>query len=57
MNRDRKGTGDAREEVTFSLPSALMETMREFCRDKKVPPDTVAERALEEYFREGDMSH
>lgn len=43
--------------LTVSLPTALLETLREFCRDKRVTPELVVERALVEYFREGDMSH
>ncbi len=44
-------------QLTVSLPMALLETLREFCRDKRVTPELVVERALVEYFREGDMSH
>ena len=59
MNREPRGRGGngQREQITFSLPSDLVDTLREFCRDKKVAADIVVERALEEYFREGDMSH
>jgi hypothetical protein len=39
------------------VPAELAETLRDFCRDKRVTPDMVVERALAEYFREGDMSH
>ncbi len=59
MSADRKskaGNGE-REEITITLPTELADTLREFCRDKKVLPDIVVERALAEYFREGDMSH
>ncbi|HZW35789.1 MAG: hypothetical protein ACM319_06130 [Deltaproteobacteria bacterium] len=48
---------DGREQVTIWLPVELVETLREFCRDKRVGPELVVERALVEYFREGDMSH
>ncbi len=44
-------------QLTVSLPMVLLETLREFCRDKRVSPELVVERALVEYFREGDMSH
>jgi hypothetical protein len=59
MSGDRKskaGNG-GREQVTVSLPTELVDTLREFCRDKKVLADIVVERALAEYFREGDISH
>ena len=46
-----------RERVTFLLLPEIVEMLRAFCRDKNVPPDRVVERALVEYFREGDMSH
>ena len=55
--RRRKSGNGQREQITVSLPSELVDTLREFCRDKKVVADIVVERALEEYFREGDMSH
>ncbi|HEX8043666.1 hypothetical protein [Candidatus Deferrimicrobium sp.] len=43
--------------VTVTLPAALVDQMKEFCRNCRVPRDIVVERALIEYFREGDMSH
>ncbi|MBI5574876.1 MAG: hypothetical protein HY896_00760 [Deltaproteobacteria bacterium] len=55
--RQRKAGNGRREQITVSIPAELAETLREFCRDKKVQADIVVERALEEYFREGDMSH
>ena len=55
--RRKRGGNGQREQITVSLPSGLVDTLREFCRDKKVVADVVVERALEEYFREGDMSH
>lgn len=59
MSGERRGKGGngERERVTVSLPSDLVDTLKEFCRDKRVLPDIVVERALKEYFREGDMSH
>ena len=59
MSEERKGKAGngGREQVTVSLPAELVDTLREFCRDKKVLPDIVVERALAEYFREGDISH
>ncbi|HSL92804.1 MAG TPA: hypothetical protein VK863_09150 [Candidatus Limnocylindrales bacterium] len=59
MNGGRKGkSGNGnREQITVSLPAELAETLRAFCRDKRVTPELVVERALAEYFREGDMSH
>ncbi len=43
--------------VTVTLPSALVDQLKEFCRNCRVTRDIVVERALVEYFREGDMSH
>ena len=43
--------------VTVTLPSALVDQLKEFCRNCRVTRDIVVERALGEYFREGDMSH
>ena len=43
--------------VTVTLPSALADQLKEFCRNCRVTRDIVVERALVEYFREGDMSH
>ena len=47
----------APELVTVTLPSALVDQLKEFCRNCRVPRDIVIERALVEYFREGEMSH
>lgn len=46
-----------REPVTVTLPADLREKLSAFCREYKVSPDLVVERALADYFREGDMSH
>ena len=43
--------------VTVTLPAALADQLMEFCRNYRVTRDIVVERALIEYFREGDMSH
>jgi hypothetical protein len=51
-----KGNGE-REPVTVTLPVALVDQLTEFCRNCRVPRDIVVERALIEYFREGEMSH
>jgi metal-responsive CopG/Arc/MetJ family transcriptional regulator len=53
-----KGNGE-REPVSVSvtLPAALVDELKEFCRSYRVTRDIVVERALAEYFREGDMSH
>ena len=54
----KKGEAKARRErVTVTLPSDLHGKLLEFCRDKKLSPDLVVERALADYFREGEMSH
>ncbi len=55
--RDRKGGVDRRQSVTFRILPEIVELLDAFCREKNVPPDRVVERALIEYFREGDMSH
>ncbi len=54
MRGEEKGT---REPVTVNLPSELREKLSAFCREHGVSPDLVVERALADYFREGDMSH
>ncbi|MGA6994563.1 MAG: hypothetical protein WBX50_11780 [Candidatus Deferrimicrobiaceae bacterium] len=46
-----------RKQVTVTLPAELHQTLEGFCRENKVSRDLVVERALTEYFREGDMSH
>jgi hypothetical protein len=54
------GTGNGDREpvpVTVTLPAALADQLKEFCRTYLVTRDIVVERALIEYFREGDMSH
>jgi predicted transcriptional regulator len=43
--------------VTVTLPSELVDQLKEFCRNCRVTRDIVVERALVEYFREGEMSH
>jgi len=53
-----KKTGNGqREPVTVTLPAEQVDQLKEFCREYRVTPDQVVERALAEYFREGDMSH
>jgi branched-chain amino acid transport system ATP-binding protein len=47
----------SREPVTVTLPADMLDRLKEFCREYQVTPDQVVERALTEYFREGDMSH
>ena len=54
----KKGNGEREPvSVTVTLPGALVDQLKEFCRNFRVPRDIVVERALVEYFREGDMSH
>ena len=55
--KDRKENTERRERVTLLLLPEIVEMLSAFCREKNVPPDRVVERALIEYFREGDMSH
>ncbi len=55
--KDRTVNTDRRERVAFLLLPEIVELLNAFCREKNVPPDRVVERALIEYFREGDMSH
>ncbi len=55
--KDRKGNPDRRQRVAFLILPEIVELLDAFCREKNVPPDRVVERALIEYFREGDMSH
>jgi hypothetical protein len=54
------GKGEAnlrRGQVTVTLPVELHEKLLDFCREMRVSPDLVVERALTDYFREGDVSH
>jgi hypothetical protein len=54
----KKGNGEKDlVSVTVTLPAALADQLKEFCRNCGVTRDLVVERALGEYFREGDMSH
>ena len=58
--KKNRGTGNGEREpvpVTVTLPAALADQLKEFCRNCRVTRDIVVERALGEYFREGDMSH
>ena len=58
--KKNRGTGNGEREpvsVTVTLPAALVDQLKEFCRNCRVTQDIVVERALGEYFREGDMSH
>jgi hypothetical protein len=56
--RGEKGNGERETvPVTVTLPAALADQLKEFCRNCRVTRDIVVERALIEYFREGDMSH
>ena len=54
--KGRKGNGE-REPITLMMPGALLDQLKDFCREYRVTPELVVERALIEYFREGDMSH
>ena len=51
-----KGNGE-RETITVSLSPEIAERLAAFCREMKIAPDLVVERALADYFREGDVSH
>ena len=55
--KGRKWPAGEKTRVTVTLPAHLHQTLSAFCREKKVSQDLVVERALTEYFREGDMSH
>jgi metal-responsive CopG/Arc/MetJ family transcriptional regulator len=54
---EKENGGQEPVSVTVTLPSALVDQLKEFCRNCRVTRDDVVERALVEYFREGDMSH
>ena len=59
MSEGRKrsrGNGE-RETITVSLSPEIAERLAAFCREMKIAPDLVVERALADYFREGDVSH
>ncbi len=54
----KQGNGEREPvSVTVTLSAALVDQLKEFRRNCRVPRDIVVERALIEYFREGDMSH
>ena len=58
--KKNEGMGNGEREpvpVTVTLPAALADQLKEFCRNCRVTRDIVVERALVEYFREGEMSH
>lgn len=55
--RKRAPGNGGREELTVRLPVEVAERLRAFCREKEIPADLVVERALLDYFREGDVSH
>jgi len=59
MSEERTGRKESgvREPITVLLPKELLSTLYQFCKDYRVMPERVVERALVEYFREGDMSH
>ena len=59
MKESKGGSPDRgkRERITVSLPAEIAAQLSSFCREKEVSPDRVVERALADYFREGDMSH
>lgn len=51
-----EGKGE-RGTLTVLLPRETVDRLLQFCADYGLTPDDVVERALQEYFREGDMSH
>lgn len=56
-DRDNPEKNNGRREITVGIPADLADRLDSFCREKNVPAARVVERALIEYFREGDMSH
>jgi hypothetical protein len=54
---ERKMERPGRGKLTVTLPAGLVEQLRTFCNEKGVKPGRVVERALIEYFREGEMCH
>ena len=58
MTGREQGNGEREPvSVTVTLPAVLADQLKEYCRNYRVTRDIVVERALIEYFREGDMSH
>lgn len=55
--RKREENEAGRVRVSVMLPAEMGKRLAEFCREMNVSPDLVVERALADYFREGDMSH
>ncbi len=48
---------DGQRDLSVRIRADLAEQLESFCREKKIPAGRVVERALIEYFREGEMSH
>ena len=58
MNSIREnGEENGKESVTVRLPREIVERLECFRLEHAVTVDAVVERALREYFTEGDMSH
>ena len=59
MSAMAAGNGEQGERgpVTVLLPRETIDRLVQFCIDYRITPDEVVERALRDYFREGDVSH
>ncbi len=59
MSAMAAGNGEQGERgpVTVLLPRETIDRLVQFCIDYRTTPDEVVERALRDYFREGDVSH
>lgn len=51
------GVKNDTETITVRLPREIADRLEQFRLEHGLTSDTVVERALREYFREGDMSH
>lgn len=59
MSAMAAGNGEQGERgpVTVLLPRETIDRLVQFCVDYRITPDEVVERALRDYFHEGDVSH
>ncbi|NIO15871.1 MAG: hypothetical protein GTN70_02540 [Deltaproteobacteria bacterium] len=55
--RRKRGEGEEKIRFEIQLSKHLFSRLSDFCREQKIEPSLVLERALEEYFHMGDVAH